>query len=82
MTKGSWKLSLSSDLEQTVSSPPSFDSLSELFYAARFDASSPVYKAYEQQITSTLTSLRDSGRKFGALILEPVLLGAGGMLLV
>jgi bifunctional dethiobiotin synthetase / adenosylmethionine---8-amino-7-oxononanoate aminotransferase len=82
MTKGAWKLSLPSAIQETVSSPPSFDSLSELFYEARFDASSPVYKAYERHITDTLTSLRDSGRKFGALILEPVLLGAGGMILV
>jgi dethiobiotin synthetase/adenosylmethionine--8-amino-7-oxononanoate aminotransferase len=70
------------ELEKAVPTPPQFESLSELFDASRFDASGPLYKAYESQITSELIQLRDEGRKFGALILEPVLLGAGGMILM
>ena len=82
MVKGVWKLCLLNELQQSISSSESFSSLSELFNPKRFDASSALYKSYESTITNTLTSLRDSGRKFGALILEPVLLGAGGMILV
>lgn len=37
---------------------------------------------YEQHIQRILERLRDTGRKFGGLILEPVVLGAGGMNLV
>ncbi|KAK3346908.1 pyridoxal phosphate-dependent transferase [Lasiosphaeria hispida] len=37
---------------------------------------------YERYILDTLERLHREGRKFGALILEPVVLGAGGMLLV
>ncbi|KAK0725535.1 hypothetical protein B0H67DRAFT_641940 [Lasiosphaeris hirsuta] len=37
---------------------------------------------YEQYIVDTLERLHREGRRFGALILEPVILGAGGMLLV
>ncbi|KAI0505588.1 bifunctional dethiobiotin synthetase/adenosylmethionine-8-amino-7-oxononanoate aminotransferase [Xylaria bambusicola] len=40
------------------------------------------HKLYEKYILSTLQRHLDEGRKFGALILEPVVLGAGGMVLV
>lgn len=40
-------------------------------------------KTYEEYIVSTLRRLCvEEGRKFGALILEPVLMGAGGMIFV
>ncbi|KAG5939079.1 hypothetical protein E4U53_007896 [Claviceps sorghi] len=35
--------------------------------------------AYERYITQTLERLRAEGRKLGALMLEPIILGAGGM---
>lgn len=82
MVNGVWELDIPSELQQSISSPVSFSSLSELFNPTRFSASSSLYKSYESTIKNTLTSLRDSDRKFGALILEPVLLGAGGMILV
>ncbi|KAB5584964.1 pyridoxal phosphate-dependent transferase [Coniochaeta sp. 2T2.1] len=37
---------------------------------------------YERFITDALVRLRSEGRRFGALMIEPVVLGAGGMLLV
>ncbi|KAK5637393.1 hypothetical protein RRF57_013105 [Xylaria bambusicola] len=40
------------------------------------------HKVYEKYILSTLRRHLDKGHKFGALILEPVVLGAGGMVLV
>jgi dethiobiotin synthetase/adenosylmethionine--8-amino-7-oxononanoate aminotransferase len=39
-------------------------------------------RGYEQFIRTTLERLAAEGRKFGALMLEPVVLGAGGMMLV
>jgi dethiobiotin synthetase/adenosylmethionine--8-amino-7-oxononanoate aminotransferase len=39
-------------------------------------------RGYEQFIRATLERLAAEGRKFGALMLEPVVLGAGGMMLV
>ncbi|KAK2061524.1 dethiobiotin synthase [Colletotrichum caudatum] len=38
-------------------------------------------RPYEKYITETLGRLRDRGRKFGALVMEPVVLGAGGMIM-
>ncbi|KAI8634974.1 bifunctional dethiobiotin synthetase/adenosylmethionine-8-amino-7-oxononanoate aminotransferase [Xylariaceae sp. FL1651] len=40
------------------------------------------HESYESYILSVLRKHLDEGRKFGALILEPVVLGAGGMVLV
>jgi dethiobiotin synthetase/adenosylmethionine--8-amino-7-oxononanoate aminotransferase len=39
-------------------------------------------RLYERFIISVLEKLAAQGRRFGALMLEPVVLGAGGMLLV
>jgi bifunctional dethiobiotin synthetase / adenosylmethionine---8-amino-7-oxononanoate aminotransferase len=81
MVNGNWTLSFPSDYQDTVSSP-TINNLSDIFKSERFEPSSELYKAYESKITSILASLRDEGRKFGALLMEPVLLGAGGMVLV
>ncbi|KAI0903091.1 bifunctional dethiobiotin synthetase/adenosylmethionine-8-amino-7-oxononanoate aminotransferase [Ustulina deusta] len=40
------------------------------------------HKPYERYVLSVLRKHLDEGRNFGALILEPVVLGAGGMVLV
>lgn len=59
----------------------SFSHLSELFdlegRAARAE-----HEPYERYILSILRKHSEQGRTFGALILEPVVLGAGGMVLV
>lgn len=55
--------------------------LSDIFDPVR-DAS-PEAQAYESYITATLRRLtKGEKRKFGALVMEPVVLGAGGMFLV
>jgi dethiobiotin synthetase/adenosylmethionine--8-amino-7-oxononanoate aminotransferase len=82
MVDGRWELTIPSEFKDVRSSPPYLNALSDLFHEPRFNPSSPLYKNYETQIKKTLTFLRDSGRKFGALMLEPVVLGAGGMILV
>lgn len=42
----------------------------------------PDVEAYRRYIRGVLERLHATGRKFGALMLEPVVLGAGGMILV
>ncbi|KAK4154688.1 pyridoxal phosphate-dependent transferase [Chaetomidium leptoderma] len=59
----------------------SYPSLSAIF-DLESRASSEEAQMYEHQIRTTLVRLAEQGRKFGALIIEPVVLGAGGMLLV
>lgn len=59
----------------------SYQSLSDVFdlesRRARGEA-----RVYEQVITATLEKLAGQCRRFGALIIEPVVLGAGGMVIV
>jgi bifunctional dethiobiotin synthetase / adenosylmethionine---8-amino-7-oxononanoate aminotransferase len=59
-----------------------FDNLADVFdFNTRKDAGHE--KQYAQLIQTTLTRLiQDHGRKFGALILEPIIMGAGGMIFV
>jgi dethiobiotin synthetase/adenosylmethionine--8-amino-7-oxononanoate aminotransferase len=40
------------------------------------------YRKYESYIESVLKKLQSAGRKFGALMMEPIILGAGGMIFV
>ncbi|SPQ27126.1 bc58ca73-f959-41e4-8e78-16159de37723 [Thermothielavioides terrestris] len=58
-----------------------YSSLSEVFDVVSREQG-PQGRVYEQFITATLERLAAQGRQFGALMLEPVVLGAGGMLLV
>ncbi|KAG5463622.1 MAG: pyridoxal phosphate-dependent transferase, partial [Olpidium bornovanus] len=59
-----------------------FSSLSAVFdLSERLD--SPTAKVYRTHVQSALSRLTEKdGRKFGALVIEPVLLGSGGMKLV
>ena len=57
----------------------SFPALDSIFDFSSRSAHAAFYKSY---ITTTLTSLRDAGHRFGALILEPLIMGAGGMIFV
>jgi dethiobiotin synthetase/adenosylmethionine--8-amino-7-oxononanoate aminotransferase len=53
--------------------------ISEIFNESR-KHSGWLYRKYENYIKDTLKSLTQKGHKFGALLLEPVILGAGGMI--
>ncbi|AEO55404.1 hypothetical protein MYCTH_2299183 [Thermothelomyces thermophilus ATCC 42464] len=59
----------------------SYQSLSDVFDLESRKARGEA-RIYEQVITATLEKLTKQGRRFGALIIEPVVLGAGGMLMV
>jgi dethiobiotin synthetase/adenosylmethionine--8-amino-7-oxononanoate aminotransferase len=91
MRQGVWEVTIPHDLTSGVADEqvdPSwnrkfqFKSLSEVFdFKARKAAQHT--NLYAQIIRRTLARLiKDKTRKFGALILEPVIMGAGGMIFV
>jgi bifunctional dethiobiotin synthetase / adenosylmethionine---8-amino-7-oxononanoate aminotransferase len=60
-----------------------YDSLEEVFDFAHGMRKKIAETYYKDYITSTLKRLvKEEGRRFGALIMEPVLMGAGGMVFV
>lgn len=58
-----------------------FESISDV-YDVEARSSSPLAEYYRSHIRSTLQQLVSEGRQFGALVMEPVCLGAGGMVFV
>ncbi|EXJ96009.1 hypothetical protein A1O1_01135 [Capronia coronata CBS 617.96] len=80
LRKGMWELSLPDEMARGGGTVQKFDSLGAIF---DFDARRDDAARYEEHIKTTLDSLvRQQGRRFGALILEPLLMGAGGMIFV
>ncbi|KAI9658253.1 MAG: hypothetical protein M1821_002386 [Bathelium mastoideum] len=75
MKDGKWQSVPPAELAGELGDTQTFDSLDGVFDLQARDASK-----YAEYIASTLETLRDQGRKFGGLIIEPVVLGAGGML--
>jgi bifunctional dethiobiotin synthetase / adenosylmethionine---8-amino-7-oxononanoate aminotransferase len=61
----------------------SFDSLSEIFSDSRVE-NDPLSYHYKQIIEKQLHHYmnQEDGKKFGALIIEPIVMGAGGMIFV
>ncbi|PVH96114.1 PLP-dependent transferase [Periconia macrospinosa] len=79
MRKGKWIVEPPTDAKHDFGDPSEFDSLDDVF---DFKKREP-RRDYHAYITQRLDSLvKHQGRKFGALIMEPVILGAGGMLFV
>lgn len=79
MRKGKWELTIPSEMTpgQTVQE---FDSLTSIF---DFESRQADATRYEDHIKSVLTKLvKEQGKRFGALIMEPLLMGAGGMIFV
>ena len=58
-----------------------FRSISDV-YDVEARSASPLAGYYTQHIRQTLERLVESGKRFGALVMEPVCLGAGGMVFV
>jgi bifunctional dethiobiotin synthetase / adenosylmethionine---8-amino-7-oxononanoate aminotransferase len=83
MTQGKWAVDIPKDMDEGQESDIHFTSLSEIFDRAqepldsKSSPSSELYGKYSKYIENTLQ--QQSNRSFGALILEPVILGAGGM---
>jgi bifunctional dethiobiotin synthetase / adenosylmethionine---8-amino-7-oxononanoate aminotransferase len=79
MKNSEWIVELPVGMEKAFSRKAVFGSLEEIFSGNR--DKSEMAKRYEYHIRETLARLvKDDGRRFGALVLEPVILGAGGML--
>ena len=78
--EGEWRVQIPSELG-VESSKHGFSNLSDIFDLKQ-RITREEHEKYETYILSTLQRHLDEGRKFGALILEPVVLGAGGMILV
>ncbi|TPX16329.1 uncharacterized protein E0L32_003978 [Thyridium curvatum] len=80
-TNGKWTVAVPDALRNDLGDSTQFASLSSVF-----DLDSRTrdgqFEGYKRYISETLEQLHDQGRRFGALMLEPVVLGAGGMLLV
>ena len=76
-----WVIRAPDSMKPFVSETNKFTDLDAVFNLERRRVNG-VAKGYEKFITHTLERLHDEGRRFGALILEPVVLGAGGMAFV
>lgn len=73
--------SLTSSSSTDISWSIPYDSISAV-YDVESRSNSPLAEYYRSHIRSTLERLVGEGRRFGALVMEPVCLGAGGMVFV
>ncbi|KAF2188076.1 bifunctional dethiobiotin synthetase/adenosylmethionine-8-amino-7-oxononanoate aminotransferase [Zopfia rhizophila CBS 207.26] len=79
MRRGRWVVEPPVGMEEEFGPRQYFESLDEIFdFETR--GSSPRYEQYIEDVLNRLT--KSEGKKFGALVMEPVLLGAGGMVFV
>lgn len=76
---GSWTVSVPDELHSGNSR--TFTSLNDIFDMEGRESRGE-HLVYEEFVKRTLRHLTQQGRRFGALIIEPVVLGAGGMALV
>jgi dethiobiotin synthetase/adenosylmethionine--8-amino-7-oxononanoate aminotransferase len=80
MKKGEWIVEAPEGMEGSFGERRVFECLGDVF-DIRSRLESEVARLYRRFIEETLERLiRVEGRRFGALVMEPVLLGAGGML--
>ncbi|THX57804.1 PLP-dependent transferase [Aureobasidium pullulans] len=77
MQQSRWIVEPPAGMEEEFGPTRSFSSLDEVFALSGRKADADRYEAY---IKTSLEALTAEGKKFGALIMEPVILGAGGML--
>ncbi|KAF2994495.1 hypothetical protein E8E13_002183 [Curvularia kusanoi] len=79
LKNGRWVVEPPAGMEEEFGPAQEFSEQDEIFDLDT-RGESPIYEAY---ITKTLDKLvKKEGRKFGALVMEPVILGAGGMIFV
>ena len=77
MRKGKWYVEPPSSLSHILGEPQEFSSLDEVLSTQRDETIGPVYERYIEGVLSHL--VQNKGYKFGGLVLEPMILGAGGM---
>ncbi|KAG8630612.1 hypothetical protein KVT40_002231 [Elsinoe batatas] len=76
MKKGKWVISPPAGTEDIYGPPQEFHDLREVF---NITDRQETMKTYREVILKMLNHLVSQGHKLGALIMEPVILGAGGM---
>jgi dethiobiotin synthetase/adenosylmethionine--8-amino-7-oxononanoate aminotransferase len=74
---GQWIVEPPKSLHKAVGKTRTFNSLEEIF---DLEARRADWGRYRSYLDAELWHLRQQGHKFGALIMEPVILGAGGMM--
>ena len=80
MVDGAWKVEVPNELKADLGEDVDFASLGSVFDLTQ-RLESATAQRYKEYIHRTIEDLvQRQGMKFGALILEPVILGAGGML--
>lgn len=80
MVDGIWTIEVPEELKADLGGDAEFDSLNSVF-DLELRLQSDAGQRYRDYIRRTIENLvQEKGMKFGALILEPVILGAGGML--
>ncbi|OJD16263.1 dethiobiotin synthase [Emergomyces pasteurianus Ep9510] len=80
MVRGNWIVEIPAELKKSLGANAEFPTLQSIFDLAQREKSE-TGRRYKTYIKKSLEKLvRQDGRKFGALIMEPVILGAGGML--
>ena len=77
MRQGKWIVEAGEEFEGALGKERVFESLDDVF---DFERRTQDLELYKQYCSTVLAGLQKEGKKFGALILEPVLLGAGGMM--
>ncbi|KAM0328630.1 hypothetical protein ACHAQA_005042 [Verticillium albo-atrum] len=79
---GQWVVDTPEALQKDLGPGAKFESLSDVFDLSS-RTQTQAYEAYKRYFRTVLERLhKEGGRKFGGLMLEPVVLGAGGMILV
>ncbi|KAF5862944.1 hypothetical protein ETB97_010985 [Aspergillus alliaceus] len=80
MSHGVWKIEMPENLQEPLGSDLEFSSLDGVFDVEE-RLQSAAGKRYKEYIRDTIQGLvHKQGMKFGSLIMEPIILGAGGML--
>ncbi|KAI8958739.1 PLP-dependent transferase [Daldinia sp. FL1419] len=80
-SRGRWIIETPDELRTDPAGNKPFHSLSDVFDIDSRESNGE-HKAYEEYIERKLSHYVSKGRKFGALLMEPVVIGAGGMELV
>lgn len=78
MRDGQWLVDTPESLQGAIGKTRTFDSLEAVY---DLEARKEDWQSYRSYLDGELSRLQKQGRKFGALIMEPVILGAGGMML-
>ncbi|KAL4992819.1 pyridoxal phosphate-dependent transferase [Aspergillus falconensis] len=80
MSQGVWNVEVPAELQASLGENQQFSSLDAVFDLER-RVRSDIGARYRKYILETIERLVvQEGKKFGALIMEPIILGAGGML--